>query len=86
MNLWCKDERMGNKIEEEVLSYIGRNDGEVGFYHIARKFGLPNASYDLPRVIEGMVKQGLVEITSIGVGSHEYYRLTQKGRQTLIRI
>jgi DNA-binding IclR family transcriptional regulator len=74
---------MEKKIEREILSYIGQHEGEVGFYHIARRFGLPNAAYDLPVVVENMVKWGFVEVTNIGTGTDERYRLTEKGRLTL---
>ncbi|MCU7929037.1 MAG: hypothetical protein KZQ97_21755 [Candidatus Thiodiazotropha sp. (ex Dulcina madagascariensis)] len=75
---------MENNIEREIISYIGEHEGEVGFYHVARRFGLPEAVYDLPAVIENLIKERFVDVVSVGSGTDERYRLTDKGHQALI--
>lgn len=72
---------MKNEIEYDILKYIGKKDGEIGFYHVTRMFGLPNTDFDLPTVVQNMMKEGLIEAIKGGVDSQESYRLTQKGRE-----
>jgi predicted transcriptional regulator len=75
---------MESNIEREIISYISEHEGGVGFYHVARRFGLPEAVYDLPAVLENLIGEGFVDVVKAGSGTDERYRLTEKGHQVLM--
>lgn len=67
----------------DVLAYIYSKDEGVGFYKIARRFGLPDADYDLPNLIENLVADGYIGKGKKDSGE-EVYVVTDKGRKLII--
>ena len=74
---------MDESFMSNLLSFIGRNNAGIGFYQIARVFGLPGVSYDLPAVLQDLVQDGLVAVSGTDPQGNDLYVLTERGRQAL---
>ena len=76
---------MEETIVNKLLSFIGKNNASIGFFQIVRVFGLPGVSYDLPAVLQDLVKDGLVVVSGKDSLGNELYALTEKGQNALKR-
>ncbi|WP_443191855.1 hypothetical protein [Pseudomonas indica] len=62
----------------DILTYVHSKERGVGFYQIARRFGLPNVQYDLPALIEKLVADGCLRKETAESGN-DVYVITESG-------
>jgi DNA-binding MarR family transcriptional regulator len=69
-------------ISLQILTYISRQDGRIGFYQLVRRFGSPER--DLPNLVKKLVADNLVStVPGDAVIGQEIYVLTKRGREVL---
>jgi hypothetical protein len=71
------------ELRSQLLQFIMKNDGEVGFHQVVRRFGVLDSSVNLVDEIETLVHEHLIEERQIREGIQPVYFLTEQGRKEL---
>lgn len=69
-------------ISHQVLTYIGNQDGRIGFYQLTRRFGA--LDLNLPELVKQLIAADLVATRpGNSTEAQELYVLTERGHEVL---